>query len=395
MPKDPSDQKADSRPSPEQMTMARQKAGVGKGLKNDGKYKEARAELEGALEMMEQAGASPEERVPVLLDLSHANLRLGNIDRCMALAEEAMRSIALPGLPIGLKGEMTMQYGIALTSKGDLVEGLKNLERALALFETAGDKVGVAKACRNIGNVYAGRSVFGKALAYYSRALKLHDELGMMRDRWYTLYNVALVKRDQALYSDSFSDFEEMLRYFKGTDDLFMMSRSLANMGVLRLAMGKYDEALRYIDDSSRINKELGEQWVEAMNIVNKAEVLLAMGDVKGARTVISDSTEAIMGTGSEEAKGLALRVRGMVLREEGQFDKAEEDFALGELVFEGRGFGVDLARLYIEWALTALAAKKRGKAVALFGKARAIYRRLSLPIKERELDTIIHAHGL
>ena len=62
--------------------------------------------------------------------------------------------------------------------KGDIPKALEYWSKSLKIQQEIGDKSGVAVSLNNIGVIYKDQGDIPKALEYYSKSLKIHEEIG-------------------------------------------------------------------------------------------------------------------------------------------------------------------------------------------------------------------------
>jgi tetratricopeptide (TPR) repeat protein len=382
-------------PDSAMVSRARTELERGKALFDKDDIKAAAPVLEDALALMTKARAGPGDRIEVLVSISNAYIDSGNLERGEALALEAMGLIGKPGIPVVLKGKATHMMGQTMMRKGDPAAALKHLERAFALFETAGNREWMAHTSRAIGNSYVLMSLYSKAIVYYNRSIKLYQEAGREREVWYVRNNIALSMGLQGNYSDAIKELEVVLVNVTRLEDRNMVAMCHSNMGFFHQHLGQFDRALQHYEEGLRIARAEGNIRVDSSAIIGMVDVAVGKGDIDGALRMINENFKALMATKSNELMGQALKSRGTVYRERGELKKAEDDFALAERMLVTGNDRVTLAELYIEWARTMAKANEKGRARGLFDRAGAIYRELTLPLLQKELEKAMKDCGL
>jgi len=63
-----------------------------------------------------------------------------------------------------------MNISIIYFRQGNNLKALENYERSLSLFEAIGEKMGVAQALNNIGNLFREEKEYEKAMTYFFAA---------------------------------------------------------------------------------------------------------------------------------------------------------------------------------------------------------------------------------
>jgi len=367
----------------------------GKALFEESRFKEALIQFKKATEHLDGPGADPRLMVDALVHISRTRTELGELDKAEAEALRAMELVRRPGMTADLKGMANYVLALALLRRGELDRFLKTMERAASLLETAKDWRVLGDAYRNIGNYYLLKSVYGKALAYYNKALGIFRDHGIEKSVHLTINNLAMVKGLQGNRDEAIKDLGLVLEWSRRVGDIRSEYVSLTNIGYFTLLAGRWGEAIGHIDAALGFRERIPIVRLFAYNMIYKSEALLGLRDIDGADAIMSKHFRSFMATKSGDIMGQALRVRGMVFRERGELKKSEDDFALGEGKLKEGGHEVDRASLYIEWAKTALKMGDERKARELFGRAREIFGRLKLSVLQGELENETRRCGL
>jgi len=383
------------RPDPVLASRARQALERGKALLEKDELKAAAPVLEEAHAVMTKANACLADRLDSTVSLSNINIQLGTFDRGEALAFEALDLIKGPDVPVILKGQANHIYGLALLRKGDLALSLKHLERALTLFEAGKTKEWVAHTCRHIGNAYSQRSLYGKAIVYYNRSMRIYQELAREREVWYVRHNIAMANGALGNFKEAINEMELVLENVTRMDDLDMQAMCHTNMGNFHIDLREFDKALQHYYEGERIARSIGNRWTDAYNTIGMVTALVEKGDLEGAQKVMDERFRSLMASKANDIMGSALRARGSLFRERGELKKAEDDFMLAERLLAQEHIQLSLIEVYREWGRTAAKAKDQRRARELFGKARAILTELKLPLIEKELDKVMKGCGL
>jgi tetratricopeptide (TPR) repeat protein len=386
---------ADRKPDPPLVAKARRALEGGRALIDKDDLKAAVPLLEEALSLMARPTTRPLDRLEVLVNLSYVFSQTGNLNRGESLALEALELMKGPDVPVLLKGQANYVRGFVLLSKGDFSAALTHIERALSLFQTAGNKEWMAHNCRLMGNAYSLNSQYGKAIVYYKRAIKLYQEVGRDREMWFVRHNMALSLGSQGNYTDAIKEMEVVLVNVARLDDRRLMASCHSNLGIFHLHVGQFDKAFQHFNDGARLARDMGDHWTETYSILGKIEVLLGRGDVDGAQRLMEEHYKSFMASKSTDIMGQTLRVKGIINRTRGGLKKAEDNLALAVRLLAEDPNQVALSEVYIEWGRTAAMATDRKKARQLFGKARAIYKNLKLPLREKNVERVMRECGL
>ena len=187
--------------------------------------------------------------------------------------------------------------GVVYMQQSNYYSALDFYQKALALYEKAGDRKSISKALNNIGIVYKSQSEQEKALAYYKKALKVQQEIGD-GNAGITMTNIGVIyfeegdnasalqyfkdaekgfeKADnpygKALLDTAFGDFyrkqnngalaksyyQKALGIYETMQDKFDASLVLYHLGQTFFEEKKYDEAMPYASKSLAYASEIG-----------------------------------------------------------------------------------------------------------------------------------------
>ncbi len=171
-----------------------------------------------------------------------------------------------------------------------------DLDEAERLYDTAqegaiedGELTLVAMTAQNLGVVASIRGDADIALQYYRKSLTGYRTLGMLQD-------VCVV---------------------------------LNNLGLLLTQLERWDEAAESFDEAMRAAKQLRDRAGQMLVEMHRAEWSVAQGDYAGARS--ASERARLLGILVKDAPALGAlhRVIGVLERECGNFDRAEEHFGM------------------------------------------------------------------
>ncbi|PZS02158.1 MAG: hypothetical protein DLM70_10640, partial [Chloroflexi bacterium] len=195
---------------------------------------------------------------------------LGNVLRILGRLPEAREHLVLS---LSLHRELGNRRGeakaldrLSLTT-GDLAVARLNAEQALAIWSTVGDRQEQARLYNNIGVIYRGLGLYGRAIEFAERAVQ------MVRDQY----------------------GHRILPY------------ALETLGTAYLELGLYDKAWRAFDESLTVAHEIGEGLLEAVCRQSLGRVALARYEPEAARELLQIAVDRTSEMGSEPLTAYAL----------------------------------------------------------------------------------------
>lgn len=197
-------------------------------------------------------------------------------------------------------------------SRGYLTEGRGWLERALALSHQASPAV-VAKALTAAAGLADAQGDFGRAIALNERAMPLWqaagDRLGLAR----THNNLALVLDGVGEYDRAAALYEAALTVFRETGDDGRVANALNNLGILAFARGQFPQARAYHEEALALRRSVGDEPGIAASLTNLANAVSALGDEERASTLFPEALRRYRALGDRAGVAAALLNLGVI----------------------------------------------------------------------------------
>lgn len=163
-------------------------------------------------------------------------------------------------LEIDQKQNISKAYNniaIVYKSQQNNVKALEYLKKAFAIQEEIGEQ-SAAVTLTNIGVIYAEKGDKKQALSYYSKAQKLFGKIN--NQRGYALLNNYFgdYYKSEKSYTQAEQYYTVALNLYEEMQNKFGASLALYNLGLLKLELKKYDEALVLATQSLDYAKSIG-----------------------------------------------------------------------------------------------------------------------------------------
>ncbi len=189
--------------------------------------------------------------------------------------------------------------GMNFDSKSDYPKALEYYFKALKKHEEQAYKKGIATDFTNIGIVYLHQDDFNKALEYYFKALKIFEELKLKNGIAYNIGNIGLVYWYQNNFPKALEYYLKTLKIFEELNDQFGVASSFFNIGNVYNKLNVYSKALDYYFKACNTYKDFG-------SINNLGPVLGNIGDTY--LTIATDSNKTLLNALFLGNKNLALQ---------------------------------------------------------------------------------------
>ncbi len=165
--------------------------------------------------------------------------------------------------------------GFIYNNQGDIPKALEYFSKSLKLQEELKDKQGIAEALGNIGVIYYFQNEKEKALDYYTKALKLREELGIKEDIANSLNNIGNLYYMMGKMKEALDYSTRSLKLQEEIGDNQGISYSLNNLGAIYFNKGDIQQALYYYAKSLAMRKEMGDKQGLASSLHNLGVVHL------------------------------------------------------------------------------------------------------------------------
>lgn len=295
------------------------------------------------------------------------------------------------------KGELNVFYmkhyasslnniGVIYDSQGDFAKSLDYYTRSLKVREEIGDKQGIATSLNNIGFAYRNRGDIAKAMEYLVRSLKIQEEIGDKKVVAASLNNIGLIYKDQGDVTKALEYYNRSLTIQKEIGNMHGLSNSLNNIAQVYYNQGDIATSLEYFGRSLKIKEETGDKQGIALSLNNIGSIYSNQGETAKALDYYSRSLKIREETGDKPGIAESLNSIGVIYKEQGDLPKALEYFGRSLKLREETGNKKGVAQCYsnigLAYSTQGTAASKGKTRDELFSKALDYYNR-ALKIRE------------
>jgi tetratricopeptide (TPR) repeat protein len=248
-------------------------------------------------------------RLDALHDHGDVLVVLGRTDEALAAFREMLRLSYRLGLK-GKGGAAHNRIGRLYRDTGSLDMAAGHLDRGLELFQSVGDRRGVAASHDDIGKLLWVRGEYESALEAMRTALDMRKELGDGRSIALSLNNIGKVWRDHGQEGQAREALEASLKIRREINDPLGIVASLNDLGELALDQGDGEKALGLFREAHGLARDVGEQNRIAEVLTNMGEALLRLGRTEESIKALQEAESLCDETGDK--LNLAQAKRGL-----------------------------------------------------------------------------------
>lgn len=169
--------------------------------------------------------------------------------------------------------------GAIYFNQSDAEKALDYYLKSLKISEDLNDSLRIATACINIGAVYFDKpATHDKALQYYLRAIPIAEALGDQDAIGTSTSNLGEIYLSRGQDSLALAYFHKSLKAFEGSENI---PYTLNNIGKVYQKEGQYEKAIFFHTDAYNISEKLDAKLDMTQSLLGLASSYLKKGDIK------------------------------------------------------------------------------------------------------------------
>jgi predicted ATPase len=308
---------------------ARRLSAAGLRASSRGDMPAARNLLERAVSLLDPRDAFRLELIP---ELGEALMSVGEFGQAEAVLEEACESSRAVGDRRLEMQSMVIRLGLRyLTdSQGDAEGILADVHRAIGVFESEGDHLGLAKAWRLVGWIQGTAGRYGEAERAVQQAIDQAREAG---DRSLEARNLSSFALSALLgptpVPDAIRRCERILE--QTTGDRGAEALVLCPLSHLYAMGGDFDRARSLYREARVTLEDLGGKLLAATTSLDSGRVEMLAGDPEAAEAEIRKDYQTLAAMGEKQLLSTLAALLGQVLYALGRLEEAEECSVVSE----------------------------------------------------------------
>jgi len=166
---------------------------------------------------------------------------------------------------------------------------------------------------------------YKEAEKYYTQSLELFESLGDKQGIAYSLHQLGMLQQDQGNYKEAEKYYTQSLELKKSLEDKQGIARSLGQLGNLQYLQGSYKEAEKYYTQSLELFESLGDKRGIAHSLHQLGMLQQDQGNYKEAEKYYTQSLELKKSLGDKQGIARSLHQLGMILESKESYEEAEK----------------------------------------------------------------------
>lgn len=248
-----------------------------------------------------------------------AHYFLGDYPKAIERLNKAVNLFEKAGDGEGLAGAYGW-LGNTYYSKADFEKALEALLRALKIQEKLNNRAGIGASMNGIANIYHRQHNLAKALEYYFKSLVIKRETTDSVNVAYCYNNIGLAYAEAGNLAQSLEYHLKCLRLVEKHQDKKGMANSYGNIGELYMKQEKFADALTYLFKSLAISQEISDRNGIAASYYAIGLARSAMGELKKALEALAQALAVSQEIGDLDATKDAHRELALVYKRLGDY---------------------------------------------------------------------------
>jgi DNA-binding SARP family transcriptional activator len=208
--------------------------------------------------------------------------------------------------------------------RGDRDLARRQLDRALTLAHTIGDRAAESRTLDRLGSLALAENRFRDALAHYQRALSASTDVDDHRGQFLALINAAIAHRHLREYQQALHLLDRARALADTLADPESQSMVTHHIACCQVELGNIDQAIVAHEECLALTRTLGHREGEAYTLAQLGRAHLAAHRPAAAASHLSEAVEIFQMLGSADSVAEFSIALGRAYQETGQVEAAQ-----------------------------------------------------------------------
>ncbi|MCB0408778.1 MAG: tetratricopeptide repeat protein [Flavobacteriales bacterium] len=261
-----------------------------------------------------------------ILYISNIDTVLPLCEKSKAIAEKSVKKNVSEKVKRSLLKSLANSLnniGYVYHCKAQNQEAIDYYSRSLKIREEIEDKEGIATSLNNLGVTYKNQGQTKKAINYYHRSLKVQEEIGDKYGIAASLNNIGLIYQNQNQIKEALNYYHQSLKIQEEIADKHGIAVSLNKIGIVYKNQNQIKEALYYYHQSLKIREEIGDKKGIANSLNNIGVLYKSQGQIGQAINYYHRSLKIQEEIGDKLGVALSLNNIGLIYIKQGHLKEA------------------------------------------------------------------------
>jgi non-specific serine/threonine protein kinase len=190
------------------------------------------------------------------------------------------------GVPAQVRAKVLTTSALLAWVQGDYAQARSHYAESLALYRSAGDRAGMARALQGLGIMARIAGDYAQAARLYQEGLALYEQMGAQNGVAALLNNLGNIAYYQGDYVQARTRQEASLALYQQLGDQRGIATLLTNLGNTLYFQGEYERARACYQESLALNRQLGHKLHIVGSVEGLAQVAGQTGQAQRAATL-------------------------------------------------------------------------------------------------------------
>jgi tetratricopeptide (TPR) repeat protein len=152
-------------------------------------------------------------------------------------------------------------------------EAIDFYNKALKIFEDAGDFYSAASTYHNLGRVAEERRRFEEAIDFYKTALQIKEDKGDFYSAAGTYHHLGTVAQEQGRFEEAIAFYKTAIQINKEAGDFYSAAKGYHQLGIVAAEQQRFEEAIDFYKTALQIKEDKGDFYSAAGTYHNLGRV--------------------------------------------------------------------------------------------------------------------------
>jgi tetratricopeptide (TPR) repeat protein len=159
------------------------------------------------------------------------------------------------------------QLGIVAQLQRRFEEAIAFYNKALQIFEDAGDFYKASDEYHQLGRVAQELRRFEEAIAFYNKALQIKEDAGDFYSAANQYHQLGIVAQEQRRFDEAIAFYNKALQIYKNAGDFYSAADEYHQLGRLAQEQRRFDEAIAFYYKALQIYKNAGDLYKASLTL--------------------------------------------------------------------------------------------------------------------------------
>ncbi len=283
--------------------------------------------------------------------LGWINLRRGDVAGAQAWLEKGLARVN-DTQHLDVLSSILNRLGAVYYEQGELDRATQIVERALAIRESLGDILGVARSSNNLGILKSNSGDWQGALENYQRGLQILEKIGNTEGVAIAHTNIGSIYIDTGNWDQAAAHLQQGLALAQRIANPYEIAQAHLNLGRLYLAQQQWDKAQQHLDAAIVFYKQAGSR--ASSNLIDayslQGALCLEQGNAETAAEWSAQSYQLLQevtgtATGETPEWGRYEQLQGRIVAAQGDAAQALEHLCRAKAIFTASRTHLEVGR--------------------------------------------------